>query len=120
MSSELMALATQPNIALTAVDLGRNIARAYHVDRSVDLFEWHMVCWSWGRIGHRRPPKIRAFQSEAEAIGFVRQLLARRAGAPARIGVTYKPVGDDKHFISDTMRPARGLSSVSASGFLGP
>lgn len=90
MSSELTALATQLNIALTAVDSGRNIARAYQVDRSVDLFDWHMVCWSWGRIGHPRPPKARAFPNEAEAISFVRQLLVRRAGAPARIGVAYK------------------------------
>lgn len=80
--------ATRPHIALTAVDPGQNIARAYHVDCSVDLFDWHMVCWSWGRISYPRPPKTRAFPSEA--IGFVRQLLARRAGAPARIGVAYK------------------------------
>lgn len=90
MSSDLLCLATHPRLSLAAVHPSRNIRREYLVERQQDLFDWHQVSWSWGRIGHRPCSRVRSFDNETEAIAFVRTLLRRRSTAPKRIGVAYR------------------------------
>lgn len=75
---------------LEAVEPARNIRRAYVIERRRDLFDRHIVIWSWGRIGCGRMHREQAFESETEAIDFVRLLLRRRATAPRRIGACYQ------------------------------
>ena len=90
MDSRLTDLAARPQIMLSAIDEGRNIRRGYMIERTQDLFGWHVVTWAWGRLGSRPTRRVSAFSSEQAAISFARQLLARRASAPKRIGVMYK------------------------------
>ncbi len=90
MTRSLTALAAEPQIMLQAVDPSRNIRRAYRISRTPDLFGWQIVSWSWGRLGCQGRQRARAFEDEADAIAFARQLLARRTSAPGRIGVAYR------------------------------
>jgi hypothetical protein len=90
MSERLTDLAAQPHILLAAVDAERNIRRSYVITRSQDLFGWHLVMWAWGRLNGQLTQRTSAFADEQAAISFIRQLLARRATAPGRIGVCYR------------------------------
>jgi hypothetical protein len=92
MSECLTDLALQPEIRLAAVDDERNIRRGYMIARTQDLFGWHVVSWAWGRLDCRPTHRIRAFRDKTAAIAFTRQLLAKRATAPRRIGVQYRPL----------------------------
>jgi predicted DNA-binding WGR domain protein len=89
MDNRLTDLAARPQIMLSAIDESRNIRRGYMIERTQDLFGWHMVTWAWGRLGRRPTRRVSAFASEQAAIAFARHLLARRASAPQRIGVAY-------------------------------
>jgi predicted DNA-binding WGR domain protein len=89
---QLTTLAAEPLIQLAAIDETRNIRRSYAIDRSMDLFGWQIVTWSWGRLESRLTTRSRVFSDETRAKSFVRQLLMRRATAPKRIGVAYVPV----------------------------
>ena len=75
--------------ALEAVDRSRNIARAYRIEASRDLFGHTIVDLRWGRIGRRGAGLIVSFTDEAAARRFIRRTLAKRASAPRRIGVAY-------------------------------
>jgi predicted DNA-binding WGR domain protein len=90
MEKQLTDLAVQPQIMLCAIDEDRNIRRGYMIERTRDLFGWHVVSWAWGRLGSRPTRRVSAFASEQAAIAFARQLLARRGSAPKRIGVAYR------------------------------
>ena len=90
---QLTTLAAEPFIQLAAIDETRNIRRGYTISRTSDLFGWQIVSWAWGRLDRSGTCRTRAFPDEAAAHAFVRQLLARRRSAPARIGVAYKQVG---------------------------
>lgn len=79
-------------IWLEAVDRPRNVARRYAIATSADLFGATIVQFAWGRIGARGQSRTVSFVDQAEADRFVRQLLRRRAGAKARIGVAYREV----------------------------
>jgi predicted DNA-binding WGR domain protein len=81
-----------PEIQLAAVDNSRNIRRGYTISRSRDLFGWHVVTWYWGRLGNEPRCRARAFPEETAAVAFARQLLKRRASAPKRIGLAYRPL----------------------------
>ena len=76
-------------IALRAIDDRRNVRREYGVLALGDLFGAVTVDTWWGRIGSSKQSLRRAFASEAEALGYVRQVLKRRATAHKRIGVGY-------------------------------
>ena len=77
---------------LRAIDPTRNIARAYVIEASRDLFGWIVVERRWGRIGRAGRGERRAFPTESAAEVHIRSLLARRATAPRRIGVAYEIV----------------------------
>ena len=74
---------------LEAVDERRNVARAYQIDTTRDLFGHVIVALHWGRIGRRLAGLTVSFESEAAASRFIERTLAKRASAPQRIGVGY-------------------------------
>jgi predicted DNA-binding WGR domain protein len=78
--------------ALEAVDAKRNIARAYHIQASQDLFGHVIVALRWGRIGRTRSGITVSFSSDAAAHKFIERTLGKRASAPRRIGVAYMQV----------------------------
>jgi predicted DNA-binding WGR domain protein len=75
--------------ALEAVDDSRNIARAYRVQATRDLFGHTIINLYWGRIGRRGSELTVSFANEEAARRFIQRTLAKRASAPRRIGVTY-------------------------------
>ena len=81
--------------ALEAVDCSRNVARAYQIRASRDLFGHTLVELCWGRIGRRGAQLTVSFADPNAAQRFVQRTLARRASAPRRIGVGYAVV--DQH-----------------------
>ena len=85
-------LADAPHIRLVACDEARNIRRGYRIERSVDLFGFHIVDWSWGRIGTAGQSRRVSFSCGNQAQQFVRSLLLRRDTAPKRIGMAYSPL----------------------------
>ena len=75
--------------ALEAVDRSRNIARAYRIQASRDLFGHTIVNLRWGRIGRRGAGLTVSFTDEEAARRFIQRALVKRASAPRRIGVAY-------------------------------
>ena len=80
--------------ALEAVDRDRNVARAYRIVATQDLFGHTIVELHWGRIGRRGAGLTVSFTCEEAARRFIRRTLAKRASAPRRIGVSYSLVGN--------------------------
>jgi len=80
--------------ALEAVDRNRNIARAYRIEARRDLFGHTIVELRWGRIGRRGAGLTVSFSDEEAARRFIQRTLAKRSGAPRRIGVAYCLVKD--------------------------
>ncbi|HWU01294.1 MAG TPA: WGR domain-containing protein [Novosphingobium sp.] len=78
---------------LEARDPARNIARRYAISVSRDLFGAVVVELAWGRIGARGTRRRHAFAHGADARRFVLQVLRRRAGLPARMGLAYARAG---------------------------
>jgi predicted DNA-binding WGR domain protein len=79
--------------ALEAIDDDRNIARAYRIRASRDLFGKIIVELRWGRIGRRGSGVTISFAQEDAAQRFIERTLAKRASAPRRIGVAYQMRG---------------------------
>jgi predicted DNA-binding WGR domain protein len=77
-------LAAAARIHLVARDDARNIRRGYRIERSVDLFGYHIVDWSWGRVGTAWQSRRVSFANYDEAQRFMRSLLLRRDTAPKR------------------------------------
>jgi predicted DNA-binding WGR domain protein len=84
------ALPSRP-IELVAIDQARNIRRRYRIAVDRDLFGDWIVETLWGRIGTAGSRMTQRFDDPAEAARFIRRTLARRASAPSRIGVAYRP-----------------------------
>lgn len=79
-------------IRLQAVDPARNIARQYEILVQRDLFGALTVDYSWGRIGTAGQSRRVSLGDADRGERFVRQILARRKTANARIGVAYRRV----------------------------
>ena len=75
--------------AMEAIDRSRNIARAYRIAVSKDLFGHTIVELRWGRIGRPGTGLTVSFTSEEAARRFIQRALVKRASAPRRIGVAY-------------------------------
>jgi len=80
--------------ALEAVDTERNIARAYLIEATRDLFGNTIVAVRWGRIGRCKCGLTVSFSNDQAARKFIERTLAKRASAPRRIGVAYRQVSD--------------------------
>jgi len=76
-------------LELVAIDPARNIRRRWQVMAARDLFGRIMVETRWGRIGSRGQSQIHSFAQEGDALRYIRTLLARRATARRRLGVSY-------------------------------
>lgn len=79
-------------VELVAIDAGRDVRRRWRVAAYRDLFGQVMIETGWGRIGGRGRSLVRSFARDAEALRYVRALLARRRTATRRIGTAYRPV----------------------------
>ncbi|MFV0624683.1 WGR domain-containing protein [Sphingomonas sp. ac-8] len=78
-------------VELVAVDPARNLHRRWRVAASRDLFGMLLIETDWGRTGTVGQRRTRSFAEEAQALRYVRTLLARRGRARQRIGVAYVP-----------------------------
>lgn len=76
-------------VELVARNPRRGVARRWRMQAMRDLFGRVVVETAWGRIGAPGRTLVRSFAGEEEAARYVRALLARRAGARARIGADY-------------------------------
>lgn len=103
---ELPAKLIDYRCALEAIDRDRSIARAYRIRATRDLFGHTIVELHWGRIGRRGAGLTVSFACEQAARRFIRRTLAKRASAPARIGVAYSVVGDVGYEIASIPRAA--------------
>ncbi len=90
--SELPTKLIDYDCSLRAIDEDRNVARAYSIHSSRDLFDHIIVALRWGRIGCRGAGLTVSFVCEDAAMRFIDRTLARRATAPRRIGVAYRVV----------------------------
>ncbi|HWJ71508.1 MAG TPA: WGR domain-containing protein [Sphingobium sp.] len=79
-------------IHLRAIAPERNIARAYSIHVTPDLFGGWIVETRWGRIGSCGQTRRYCFSEQAVALRFVHMTLRRRRGASRRIGTAYRPV----------------------------
>lgn len=86
-------------LELVAIDTARNIRRCWRVAAYHDLFGQVMIETRWGRIGGRGRKLVRSFVDEAEALRYVRALLARRGTATRRIGVGYLPINPPRRCV---------------------
>ena len=78
-------------IELIAVDPARNIRRRWRVAVARDLFGAVTVETGWGRIGGGGSRLMRSFETDGQALRYVRALLARRGTAHKRLGIGYVP-----------------------------
>lgn len=67
-----------------------NLARAYHVVVSEDLFGQYTFDITFGRIGTKGTVKRCAVTEIGEVRAKLRQVLRRRLTAPRRLGVAYR------------------------------
>lgn len=89
---ELPTRLVEWSCALEAVDPARNVARAYQIRASRDLFGHTIVELRWGRIGTRGAGATISFESEDAAQRFIKRALSRRASAPRRCGAAYERI----------------------------
>lgn len=83
---------TTTTLRLEARDPSRNIARRYSINISRDLFGELVVELEWGRIGSAGQRRSYAFPNSEDAERFFNRVIANRARAPRRIGVSYRAV----------------------------
>lgn len=67
----------------------RNVARAYRLSATQDLFGHWIIDMAWGRIGTRGSGMRVSFEDGCAARNFINRTLARRASAETRIGARY-------------------------------
>lgn len=100
-------------VELVAIDTARNIRRRWRVAAYRDLFGQVMIETGWGRIGGRGRDLVRSFADEADALRYVRALLARRGRATRRIGVRYRPAAPTRLHVDNStgLAPSAPLPS---------
>ena len=79
-------------VELVAINAQRNMRRRWRIAACRDLFGHVTIETGWGRIGGQGRRLLRSFATDADALRYVRTLLARRRGAARRIGTAYRPV----------------------------
>lgn len=108
-------------VTLVAIDPARNIRRRWQVAAARDLFGMVVVETAWGRIGSARRGAgqgralARSFPDEAQALRYIRILLARRATARRRIGVDYVAATDESMSAMKVRTIAMGMNSRKPS-----
>jgi predicted DNA-binding WGR domain protein len=79
-------------VCLQAVDRPRNVFRAWCLEVGRDLFGVLTLRVTFGRTGTDGRMVTKIASDEAQARETVRVMLARRRGAPRRVGVAYRLV----------------------------
>ena len=77
---------------LQANDPEQNLHRFYRIEYGQDLFGQWIVEVNYGRVGCKRRSLITLYDSQKEALSYVKQALKRRQSSAIRIGVTYESV----------------------------
>lgn len=93
-------------VELVAVERARNVQRRWSVVAYRDLFGHIMIETGWGRIGAKGRRLVRSFADEADALRYVRRLLARRGTAQRRIGTRYERIPDREYHDRSCQLPA--------------
>ena len=79
-------------VCLQAIDRPRNVYRAWRLEVGRDLFGVLTLRVTFGRTGADGRTVTKIAQDETQAREAVRVMLARRRGAPRRVGVAYRLV----------------------------
>lgn len=87
-----MSPALPDPVEMVAIDPIRNIRRRYAIRTDLNLFGEIEVETAWGRLGTRGQRKVARFSHVHDALAYVEQVLKRRATAPRRIGIPYRPL----------------------------
>jgi predicted DNA-binding WGR domain protein len=77
---------------LQANDTEQNLHRFYRIEFGQDLFGQWIVEVNYGRVGCKGRSLISLYDSQKEALSYVKQVLKRRQTSANRIGVTYESV----------------------------
>jgi predicted DNA-binding WGR domain protein len=77
---------------LQANDPNQNLHRFYRIEYGQDLFGQWIVEINYGRVGCKGRSLVTLFDSQNDALGYVKQALKRRQSSPNRIGVAYESV----------------------------
>lgn len=101
-------------VELVAIDAARNVRRRWRIAAYRDLFGQVMIESGWGRIGGQGRSLVRSFAVEAEALRYVRALLARRGSATRRIGVAYRPIDPTRRYVDTSTIQALSAPSPSS------
>ena len=77
---------------LQANDPEQNLHRFYRIEFGQDLFGQWIVEVNYGRVGCKGRSLISLYDSQKEALSYVKQALKRRQSSTGRIGVNYDSV----------------------------
>ncbi|MEY3786541.1 MAG: hypothetical protein RLZ75_746 [Pseudomonadota bacterium] len=77
---------------LQANDPEQNLHRFYRIEYGQDLFGQWIVEVNYGRVGCKGRSLITLYDSQKEALSYVKQALKRRQSSTGRIGVNYDSV----------------------------
>ena len=80
------------SMSLQAIDIARNCHRSYRVVVERDLLGDCLVSLTYGRVGAAGRTIVTIARDEEHARQITKVALRRRASAPRRIGVRYRPV----------------------------
>ncbi|MBX8846617.1 WGR domain-containing protein [Sphingomonas melonis] len=89
-------------LELVAIDPVRNICRRWSVAAYRDLLGAWVIETRWGRVGSNGRCLVRSFDDEDAAQGYMRALLARRAGAVQRIGIAYRVASSTPRYVDSS------------------
>jgi predicted DNA-binding WGR domain protein len=73
-------------------DPEQNLHRFYRIQYGQDLFDQWIVEVNYGRAGCKGRSLITLFDSQKDAMSYVKQSLKRRQSSSKRIGVNYESV----------------------------
>ena len=76
---------------LQAHDVTRHLHRFYRIEYGQDLFGQWIVEINYGRVGCKGRSLVTLFDSQKDALSYVKQSLKRRQSSLNRIGVAYEP-----------------------------
>ena len=77
---------------LQANDPEQNLHRFYRIEYRQDLFGQWIVEVNYGRVGCKGRSLITLYDSQKEALSYVKQALKRRQSSTGRTGVNYESI----------------------------
>ena len=83
---------------MQANDPEQNKHRFYRIAYGQDIFDQWIVEITYGQVGCKGRSLITLYDSQKEAVSYVKQALKRRQSSPNRIGVAYESVYSSTSF----------------------